>query len=79
MLDDLTMGTIVSGSVLGLIGFIMFLYGKRESQPLTAIVGLVLSVLPMVMHEMLPLWLVSVGLVGVVILHRRHTDTSPIA
>ncbi|HED53907.1 MAG TPA: hypothetical protein ENJ00_06865 [Phycisphaerales bacterium] len=79
MLDDLTMGTIVSGSVLGLLGLFMFLYGKREGRPMTVIAGLILGILPMVMHAMLPLWLVSAGLVGGVVVHRRHADTSPIA
>lgn len=79
MLDDLTMGVIISGSLIGLVGFGMFLYGKREGQPLTLIAGLVLGILPMVMHALLPLWLVSGAVVGCVAVHRRFSGAGTIA
>ena len=79
MLGDLTMGVVVSGLVLGMIGFVMFLYGKREGQPVTLIAGLVLGILPMVMHDLVPLWVVSGVVLGGVALHRRNADTSAVA
>lgn len=79
MLGDLSMGAIVSGSLIGLVGFGMFLYGKREGEPLTLIVGLVLGIIPMVVHALVPMWLVSGALVGCVMVHRRHAGTGGVA
>ena len=79
MLGDLSMGVIVSGSLIGLVGFGMFLYGKREGEPLTLIVGLVLGIIPMVVHALVPMWLVSGALVGCVAVHRRHSGTGGVA
>lgn len=79
MLGDLSMGAIVSGSLIGLVGFGMFLYGKREGQPLTLIAGLVLGIIPMVLHALVPMWLVSGALVGFVAVHRRHSGTGGVA
>jgi hypothetical protein len=79
VLDDLTMGVILSGLVLGAIGFFMFLYGKRESQPLTLIAGLVLGILPMATHDVLLMWVVGGAVVGGVVLHRRNAETTAVA
>ena len=72
MLEGMTMGAIISGGLIGLVGFMMFLYGKREGEPLTLITGLVLGVIPMVMHALVPMWIVSGALVGCVAVHRRY-------
>ena len=79
MFENLTTGVVVSGLVLGMIGFVVFLYGKREGQLVTLIAGLVLGILPMVMHGLVPLWIVSGVVLGGVILHRRNSDTTAVA
>lgn len=79
MLEGLTMGMIIAGGLIGLVGFVMFLYGKREGEPLTLIVGLVLSILPMVMHAVLPMCLISGALVGCVAVHRRYSGPTTVA
>lgn len=79
VLDDLTMGVLMSGVVLGAIGFFMFMYGKREGQPVTLIAGVALGVLPMVVHALVSLWIVSGVVIGGVMLHRRNSETSVVA
>lgn len=79
VLDDLTMGVLMSGVVLGAIGLFMFMYGKREGEPVTLIAGVVLGVLPMVVHALVPLWIVSGIVIGGVMLHRRNSETSVVA
>lgn len=79
MLDDLTMGVILSGLLIGAVGFFMFMYGKRESQPLTLIAGLVLGILPMATHDVLLMWIFSGVVVGGVVLHRRNAETTAVA
>lgn len=79
MLEGLTMGVIVSGCLIGLVGFAMFLYGKREGEPLTLIAGLVLGILPMVMHALVPMWIVSGAVLGCVAVHRRFSGPTTVA
>ncbi|MCA9271676.1 MAG: hypothetical protein KDA31_01390 [Phycisphaerales bacterium] len=79
MLEGMTMGVIISGSLIGLVGFFMFLYGKREGQPLTLITGLVLGLIPMIMHAIVPMWIVSGALVGCVAVHRRYSGPTSVA
>ncbi len=79
MLEGMTMGVIVSGSLIGLVGFMMFLYGKREGEPLTLIAGLVLGLIPMIMHALLPMWIISGALVGCVAVHRRFAGPTGVA
>lgn len=79
MLEGMTMGVIVSGSLIGLVGFMMFLYGKREGEPLTLIAGLVLGLIPMIMHALLPMWIISGALVGCVAVHRRYAGPGGVA
>ena len=79
MLEGMTMGVIISGSLIGLVGFFMFLYGKREGQPLTLITGLVLGLIPMVMHAVVPMLIVSGALVGCVAVHRRYSGPTTVA
>ena len=79
MLEGMSTGVIMSGLLLGAIGFFMFMYGKREGQPLTLIAGIAVSILPMVMHSVLLLWVVSAVLIAGVVLHRRQAGTSTVA
>lgn len=79
MLEGLTMGVIVSGGLIGAVGFCMFLYGKREGQPLTLMAGVALSVIPMVMHALVPMWLISGAVVGCVAVHRRYSGPGGVA
>lgn len=79
MLEGMTMGVILSGSLIGLVGFFMFLYGKREGQPLTLMAGVALGIIPMVMHALLPMWLVSGALVGCVAVHRKYSGAGGVA
>ncbi len=79
-MPDLSTGMILSGLVLGGVGFVLFWRGKRESQPVTLLAGIALSILPMVMHSVLALWLASAGVVGGLGLLRRFAGSAgPIA
>jgi hypothetical protein len=79
MLEGMTMGVIISGGLIGLVGFMMFLYGKRVGEPLTLITGLVLGVIPMVMHALVPMWIISGALVGCLAVHRRYAGPGGVA
>jgi hypothetical protein len=76
---DLSTGSLVSGLILGMVGFLMFLYGKRNEEPLVLAGGIALSLLPMFLHAMIPLWAVSAAVLVVVILLRGSTGAQPLA
>lgn len=64
MLDDMSMPLILSGLVLGSLGFGIFLWGKKTRELPAVVVGLLLSVLPMFVHSLALLWILSGGLLG---------------
>lgn len=68
---ELSTGMLVSGLVIGGLGFVLFWRGKREGQPGTLLAGIALSALPMVLHSVGLLWLVTAGVVGGLGLLRR--------
>lgn len=73
-------GMLLSGLVIGGVGFVLFLKGKRDCSLGTLVTGIVLSVLPMVMHSVGMLWLASAGLVGGLGLLRRFgSNGGPVA
>ena len=73
-------GMLLSGLVIGGVGFVLFLRGKREGSLGTLLAGIALSVLPMLMHSVGMLWLASAGLVGGLGLMRRFgSDGGPVA
>ncbi|MGP1273384.1 MAG: hypothetical protein ACTS22_08610 [Phycisphaerales bacterium] len=77
---DLSFGVILSGLVLGGAGFALFLIGKRNGEPTTILGGLALSVLPMFVHALVTLWLLSAAVIGAMVLLRRTAGTgAPLA
>ena len=69
---DASMGVILSGLVLGGVGFVMFMYGKRESDLKTLMSGIALSVLPMAVHSLLLLWGLSAAVIGALVLLKKY-------
>lgn len=76
---DLSMGMLISGTIIGGVGLVLLLRGKRESEPSSLLAGLALSVLPLVMHSVGMLWLAGVGVMGGWGLLRRLGDRGPVA
>jgi hypothetical protein len=76
---DLSMGMLISGTVIGAAGMLLLLRGKRESEPSSLLAGLALSVLPLVMHSVGMLWLAGAGVMGGWGLLRRMGDRGPVA
>jgi hypothetical protein len=70
MLDS-SFGVILSGLVLGAVGFVLFMHGKRQSDLGSVLGGIALGVLPMVVHSLLLLWLAGAGVIAGVVLLRR--------
>jgi len=76
---DMSGGMLLSGLVIGGVGFVLFMWGKRECSVRALVAGVALSVLPMVMHSVAALWLASAGVVGGLGLLRRFgSDGGPI-
>lgn len=76
---DLSMGMLISGTVIGAFGMLLLLRGKRESEPSSLLAGLALSVLPLVMHSVGMLWLAGAGVMGGWGLLQRMGDRGPVA
>jgi len=68
---EMTAGMLLSGLVIGGLGFVLFLRGKREREPATLLGGIGLSVLPLGVHSVGLLWLLALGVVGGLVLLRR--------
>lgn len=51
---------LLSGVFLGMIGFVMFMYGRKEPDLRYLAAGIVLSAIPMFAHSLLVMW----GLAG---------------
>ena len=64
---DLSMGMLISGTVIGAAGMLLLLRGKRESEPSSLLAGLALSVLPLVMHSVGMLWLAGAARTDIVV------------
>lgn len=64
MLDDLSMSLVLSGLVLGSLGFGIFIWGKKQQELPAILVGILLSLFPMFIHSVGLLWIVSGGLLG---------------
>lgn len=47
---------LFSGILIGAIGMGLFIYGKKNSDLVALLMGVVLSVLPLVAHTMLVMW-----------------------
>jgi len=56
MMDFDSPGLMLSGMLIGTIGFGMFLYGKKAEDLRVLFTGVALSVVPFVAHTMLILW-----------------------
>lgn len=55
---------IVSGLLIGVVGFLLFNYGRKEPDLKALSAGLVLCVYPYFIGSVLMLWLVFAGIVG---------------
>lgn len=76
----MTTGMLISALLIGAVGFVMLVRGKREAQAGTFLTGIALSVLPLLMHSVGLLWLASAGVVGAWGVLRRFGPTGgPVA
>lgn len=69
---DMSMGVLLSGLILGGVGFVMFMYGKRESDFKTLFGGIALGVLPMAVHSLMMLWGLSAAVIGGILLLKKY-------
>jgi ABC-type maltose transport system permease subunit len=56
--------TLLSGLILGGIGMVLFMYGKKQTDLRCIAAGAVLCIVPYVIGSMLVLWLVSAAILG---------------
>lgn len=56
MLIDFSLPLLISGFLIGALGFAFFLYGKRQGEPGALITGIALSALPIFTHSLVVLW-----------------------
>lgn len=68
---DLSMAMVVSGLVVGGLGFVLFVWGRRQGDLGALTAGIVLSVLTLVVHSVLSLWLGCGAVLGGLWLVRR--------
>jgi hypothetical protein len=68
---DMSPGMLISGLLLSSIGLFFFMHSKRMSDPVGIVGGILLMMLPLFMHSLAILWLVSVGVIGAVLAYRR--------
>ncbi|MEE8407963.1 MAG: hypothetical protein V3T05_00015 [Myxococcota bacterium] len=65
MLDiEFTVGSIFVGFLVGVVGFALFLYGKRQSKFLHLITGIILMVYPYFVPDAVWMAVVGVGIIG---------------
>ena len=57
-------GSLISGLLIGSIGFGIFLYGKKQSDFPSVASGLALSALPIFVHSVLAMWLLAGACIG---------------
>jgi LytS/YehU family sensor histidine kinase len=68
---DLSMGTVMTGLILGLLGMVMFMKGRRDSEPLVLLGGLLISAVPMVVHTLWLDWTLAGAVLAAIVLLRR--------
>lgn len=56
--------SMISGVLIGAIGTGMFIYGKKQEQPLTLFTGIGLCIFPMLVTSVIAMWLITIGCVG---------------
>lgn len=62
---------LFSGILIGAIGMGFFIYGKKNGDPGALLMGVVLSVLPLMAHTMLVMWgLTGLSSAGMYLLRR---------
>jgi hypothetical protein len=76
---DLSLHSIVSGVILSGVGLLMFMHGRRESDPGLVLGGIALGLLPLFIHSILWLWLAVGGVIVGVLCLRRLMLTGPAA
>jgi hypothetical protein len=62
---------LVSGLILSAVGMFLFIRGKRAGDPAGVVGGLSLTLIPLFVHSLAVLWLVSAGITGGVVVLRR--------
>jgi hypothetical protein len=56
---------LFSGLVVGAIGFVVFVYGKRQAEPRCLLTGAVLCVYPYFVESVAWMWVVAAACLGV--------------
>lgn len=55
---------LISSIIIGLIGMLLFIHGKREGSPGPLITGIVLCVFPYFVASAILMWLITGGCLG---------------
>lgn len=55
---------LFSGLVIGMVGFVLFMYGKKQQEPRPLVAGAVLCVYPYFVASALVMWLLFAVVLG---------------
>lgn len=53
-----------SGLIIGMVGFVMFTYGRKQESPPSLVAGLVLCVYPYFISSLLLTWVIFLGVLA---------------
>ena len=67
---DITMANIIGWTIFGAIGFVAFVYGKKQSEINTMIIGFVLMAYPYFVANTLAMYAVGVALTAALFIFR---------
>jgi hypothetical protein len=59
-----TPGSLISGLLIGAVGFVLFLYGRKQEDFPAVASGLALSIVPVLVHSVLLMWVLAAGCLG---------------
>jgi hypothetical protein len=55
---------LFSGLIIGAVGFVLFVYGKKQANYKCLFTGLVLCIFPYFVSSLLAMWLITAGCLG---------------
>jgi hypothetical protein len=68
---DLSPGSLFGSLIVGAIGFVLFVYGKKQNRMPQLIAGVILSVFPMLVSSLVLMAGITVGVIGGLVLALR--------
>ena len=72
---DMSPAVLFSAFLIGLVGMAMFVFGKKNEDPTVLFAGIGLSIIPMFIHTVWALWLISAGIIAGVYFLKRGVDS----